>query len=443
MQFILLFIAIASFFMFIGFSIISFIEKENLAFKRFLLYAITVPLPFLGIAFLNISIVSIITLILLAAVILIIYIPDVTSFVKKSRSGDISFRIDERDIMFSRARLKSNSQNYHDYYQSNPEKKDIDDTIRRNPGLLSKTAKYYSPYFSEAAEANFSVTQHLHGITKPEIKPDQQELDPKDTTRFVINWLLKNGAVDAGVTRLQKYHLYSHRGYGEKYGSNIINNHTNVIVFLLQMDKEMIAHAPKTPVVLESSQQYLNSAILAVSLAKFIANLGYSATAHIDGKYDIIAPLVARDCGLGEIGRMGLLISGKFGPRVRIAAVTTDLPLHINSVLYDASIEKFCKICKKCAKLCPSQAIPYDDPSLINGSLRWQIHQEKCYGYWTQIGTDCARCIQVCPFSHNDNLFHNTIRFGIRHFPVFRRIALLMDDMIYGNRKKKREMTTP
>ncbi len=442
MQFILLFLAIASFFMFIGFSIISLIEKEKLAFKRFLLFALAVPLPFLGIAFLNISILSIITLILLVVALLIIFIPDVTSFKKKSRTRDISSRIDERDIMFSRAKLESNSQNYHDYYQSHPEKKEIDDTIRRNPGLLSKNAKYYSPYFSEAAEANFSVTQHLHGITKPEIKTGQPELDPKDTTRFIVNWLLKNGAVDAGITRLKKHHLYSHRGYGEQYGSKIINNHTNVIAFLLKMDKEMIAHAPKSPVVLESSRQYLNSAVLAVSLAKFIANLGYSATAHIDGKYDIIAPLVARDCGLGEIGRMGLLISAKFGPRVRIAAVTTDLPLHLNPGFCDASIEEFCKICKKCAKLCPSQAIPYKDPSVINGSFRWQIHQEKCYGYWTQIGTDCARCIQVCPFSHNDNLFHNTIRFGIRHFPIFRRTAILMDDLIYGNRKMKNEIAS-
>ncbi len=441
MQIILLFIAATSFLMFTGFSVISLIEKEKLAAKRFLLVSLFVPLVFLGIAFLNIDSLSMLTLILLAILFIIIFIPDLTSFTKKIRPQDVSSRIDERNIMFSRARLEPDSNNYHEYYKSHPDNKEIDDAIRQNPGLLSKDATYYSTYFSEVANANFSITTHLHEITTPKVNTEKQQVDPKQTTRFIKNWLKKNGAIAVGVTRLKNYHLYSHAGYRNEYGRKIINNHPNVIVFLLKMDKEMIAHAPKSPVVLESSQQYLNSAVMAVSLAKFITNLGYSAKAHIDGKYDIIAPLVARDCGLGEIGRMGILISEKLGPRVRIAAVTTELPLTINVSSHDDSVEKFCKICQKCAKLCPSQAIPFGEQSVIGSSERWQIHQEKCYRYWTQIGTDCARCIQVCPFSHNDNLFHNAIRFGIRHFPIFRRIALRMDDIIYGNRKIKQRNT--
>ena len=48
-----------------------------------------------------------------------------------------------------------------------------------------------------------------------------------------------------------------------------------------------------------------------------------TARAHIDGNYQVIAPLVARDAGLGTIGRMGLLMTPELGPRVRLAVVTT------------------------------------------------------------------------------------------------------------------------
>ncbi|MFQ6103859.1 MAG: hypothetical protein ACE5OP_06150 [Candidatus Glassbacteria bacterium] len=52
-----------------------------------------------------------------------------------------------------------------------------------------------------------------------------------------------------------------------------------------------------------------------------IRNLGYPARTHIDGNYRVVCPLVARDAGIGEIGRMGLLMTPRLGPRVRIAVV--------------------------------------------------------------------------------------------------------------------------
>ena len=40
---------------------------------------------------------------------------------------------------------------------------------------------------------------------------------------------------------------------------------------------------------------------IAVQLAAFCRELGYPARAHIDANYQVIAPLVARDAGLGAI----------------------------------------------------------------------------------------------------------------------------------------------
>ncbi len=80
------------------------------------------------------------------------------------------------------------------------------------------------------------------------------------------------------------------------------------------MAHEMIQAAPRMPQVMESARQYVEAGKIAVILAAAIRNLGYPARAHIDEINRVIAPLVARDAGLGEIGRMGLLMTPHLGP---------------------------------------------------------------------------------------------------------------------------------
>lgn len=69
---------------------------------------------------------------------------------------------------------------------------------------------------------------------------------------------------------------------------------------------------------------------------------------------------------------------------------------------------------------------------MINGALRWQINSEACFTYWCKIGTDCARCMGVCPYSHPNNTLHNMVRFGVKQSEQFRKVALKMDDYFYG-----------
>ena len=207
---------------------------------------------------------------------------------------------------------------------------------------------------------------------------------------------------------------------------------TAISMFTVEMEKEMVDAAPGGATVMESAQQYLTSGTIAVQLADLIRRLGYPARAHIDANYRIVCPLVARDAGLGEIGRMGLLMTPQLGPRVRIGAVTTDVPLVTDDRRYDGTMIDFCRICKKCADVCPSNSIPFGDREEIDGVRRWRIKQETCYTYWCVTGTDCARCIRVCPYSHPDTLLHNVVRAGLRNSAIFRRWALVADDFFYG-----------
>ncbi len=61
---------------------------------------------------------------------------------------------------------------------------------------------------------------------------------------------------------------------------------------------------------------------------------------------------VARAAGLGWIGRNNLLVNEKFGSRVRLVTILTDLPLVI-----DSPSLKDCGSCRACLKVCPVGAI--------------------------------------------------------------------------------------
>ena len=414
---------------------VSFREKEVKAGRRFLVLAFATPLPFVLAAAFSFPFKGIVfglLMFLLLIVLLVFLIPYGKN--KSYRQVIPAQRIDERDTMFSRNELVPGTAHFKDYYQRNPEKKPLDDAFRRNPGLLQKGTTQYNPYYFASADASFETIAALRDVVDGKVSEDQIPVEAEKISRYIKNWSKKLGAVDCGITTLKDYHLYSVGGRAERYDRPVKKQHRFAVAFTVEMDHEMVKSAPSGTMVMESGQQYLESGRIALQVARFIRNLGYGARAHIDGNYEVVCPLVARDAGLGEIGRMGLLMTPKQGPRVRISVVTTNMPLIIDNPLHDYSFIDFCVQCKKCADVCPSRAISFGDREVIGGALRWQINQENCFTFWTKAGTDCGRCISVCPYSHPDNALHNLVRRGIRQSSAFRTLALKMDDVVYGRK---------
>jgi ferredoxin len=352
-------------------------------------------------------------------------------------------RFDERQIMFARARLQPGTPEYESYYAQHPEHRASDARFRALPGLLSPQAKYANRYHFAATDGSFGLTQALREAVDGPVAGDQQPLSPDQITPFIEDLAHYLGALEVGITELRPYHVYSHTGRGTGvYGAPIEIEHTHAIAFTVEMDLVMVSTAPRATLTMESARQYVEAARVAVQLANTIRNLGYSARAHIDGNYQVIAPLVARDAGLGEIGRMTLLMTPKQGPRVRLGVVTTDLALIPTPRKPNAALIDFCNICKKCAENCPSNSIPREERVMIDGALRWKLNEETCFRYWNAVGTDCGRCMAVCPFAHPSNLVHNLVRWGIAHSGAFRRFALWMDDLFYGKKPERRKAPT-
>ena len=421
---------------FLGFGLVSLREKHLRASRLSFLFALLIGILFalllLSPALIQNIAMAIIVIISTAALILY-FLPSRDKIIP---SPPPNKRVDERTIMFARASLEPGSPQYEAYYRDHPEHKAPDQTFRQNPGLLEPGALFFDQKLAAAPQGDFFLTEALRDAVDGRVYQAKVDASPEETTRFIKALVAYHGARDVGICRLQPYHIYSHigRGTGE-YGAPITLDHTFAVAFTVEMSHEMINTGPRMPAVMESARQYAEAGKIAVALAAAIRAMGYPARAHIDGNYRVIAPLVAKDAGLGEIGRMGLLMTPDLGPRVRLAVVTTDLPLIADSPTWDPSIIDFCTICKKCAEVCPSGAIPFTDRQTYEGgTLRWKINPERCYTYWTKVGTDCGRCMAVCPYSHTDNLMHNLIRYGVGHSHNFRRAAHWMDNLFYGEK---------
>jgi len=414
--------------------IISVMENESTASIRlfFLLFAVSFfYLIILFGVFPYQNEISALLLIVSCIVIGVLFLPNPG---KIDQPSDMRRNVDERDIIFSRNELTTGKPEFENYYTRRPENFKSDQKFRGKPGLLKSGTTQYQPLFFAASLAGFDAVSKLHPMVQGSISEDIIDTEPEHITSFIKEWAKKLGVVSCGIAELKPYHFYTVGGRGDRYGKPVVNEHKFAIVITIGMDKSMIDAAPKASVVMESAQKYMEVGSIAVQIAGFLRNIGYDARAHIDGNYEVICPLVAQDAGLGEIGRMGLLMTPELGPRVRIAVVTTSLLLVPDQNKHRMGVQDFCSICKKCAHACPSNAIPFGEKERIDGIMRWQIKAEACFTLWCDMGTDCGRCIAVCPYSHPDNFFHRFIRWGIGNSKIFRRVALFADNILYGSK---------
>ena len=305
-------------------------------------------------------------------------------------------RLDERDIMFARMSYEEGSKRYDDYYSRNPDKKETDDELRSRTGLFSKDTPYYDKYLAPAAEANFDLLSNIRHLAEETRGAEKTEVNSAEVSSLLKKLAVHYGALDSGIAIADERFFYTHRGRLEdSYGDRVDTSLKNALVFTIEMDEEAINTAPAADAALETSNAYVKGAVIGLQLAGFIRRLGYSARCHMDGNYLLYAPPLAVEAGLGEMGRNGLLISRAKGCFCRIGIVTTDMPL-VPDEKTSLDIERFCKLCRQCIRTCPGRTVSSsDDPG------DWHVEQEKCYGVWRNLGTDCGICICACPIGQD------------------------------------------
>lgn len=236
------------------------------------------------------------------------------------------------------------------------------------------------------------------------------------------------------------YEHYTAPGLAEDRSLVIPREVQYAIVMLFEMDEEGIARAP---ILIEQATvmaTYSRISFVTVMVAEFLRGLGYHAIPSAN--CTALSIPLAIEAGLGQLGRNAKLINPKFGPRCRIAKVFTDLRVQIESP-QDFGITEFCDVCKKCARRCPAQAIPYGERSFepVNecnsaGVLQWQVNHKKCYEYMTKVGTNCGVCLRVCPFNKGRHRIHDVTRFFVKNTPWVNRMIVWLDDALGFGRFK-------
>ncbi len=112
----------------------------------------------------------------------------------------------------------------------------------------------------------------------------------------------------------------------------------------------------------------------------------------------------ARVCGLGWIGKNGLLVTKEFGPRQRSITIFTDMP-------WDGEVEMQecqCGDCRACIENCALKVLKDQPPFKYHPPSRdVTFDWEKCGKYEARLVGDgskpekaCGRCIAHCPLSY-------------------------------------------
>ena len=170
------------------------------------------------------------------------------------------------------------------------------------------------------------------------------------------------------------------------------------------MDKDLIQKAPSfdTFKMIMGTYKELNQHTNL--LANFLRRKNYAVQAGpaLGGVSNYV--VMAKNANLGWVGKLGLLITPEFGPRIRISVIFTNiqnLPMSkVGKKNSHSWIESFCKKCQECVKACPGGAI-LNKLIITKKTQNTNIDNKKCYPhFYDQFG--CTVCIKSCPFSYRD-----------------------------------------
>jgi reductive dehalogenase len=283
---------------------------------------------------------------------------------------------------------------------------------------------------------------HADGKVNPKKRTD---FTPGQITEEIKRTAKYAGADLVGISTVKQDFIYSENfSYeqsklekGPAVTTPVDLKHKYVIVFAKEMNFERIQNTlteRNQESLGEIGKTYYELAQIACGVAAFIRQLGYSARAHHIRNEQLFHVPHAVDAGLGEQGRHNYLITNRFGPRVRLASVTTDMEL-VEDKPVDMGVQDFCESCRICEINCPSQALAAEK-AVIRGYRKWPQEQEKCFLFWVTGGNTmgCTLCLKVCPWNKPPSFVHRVSFFAASRSVIARRLLYWITVIFYGKR---------
>jgi len=186
--------------------------------------------------------------------------------------------------------------------------------------------------------------------------------------------------------------------------------HLNAIVLTMEMDKTRIDTAPSPAGAQTVFETYRDLGVAANKIAAYLRRHGYSAHAAHPLMGPALYPPLAQMAGLGWLGTSGLIVTPEHGPRVRLAAVLTNIEnLPSAPPNEHAWVAEFCAQCQICVRKCPAEAILPEPIHHENGQITC-VSTPRCFPYFCD-HHGCSVCIKVCPFN---NTRYERIKQGLK-----------------------------
>jgi len=199
----------------------------------------------------------------------------------------------------------------------------------------------------------------------------------KDLRRRIIKI---NLVVDVGFADVSKYQPLKERCSPYE----IISDAKIAIVYIAKINDVLSYYGRWYIASLNNFLKNTNRAIVDI-----VKELGYNAVGLIDERLDkdLIGKISFRQfavlAGLGSIGLNRCLIHPRYGPRILIGVVLTNLPIKPD----EPYKQQLCTYCETCLKSCPVKAISYET-----------FDRFKCKNRRKIIGKGCGSpCIFQCP----------------------------------------------
>jgi reductive dehalogenase len=351
-----------------------------------------------------------------------------------------AFRFDQKNEMFKRSRWDDKMQAYKKRFYE-------DIKYREEIGYRKLDYAFRNASWNLEWGFGFGISRSNSGLYSWDEMPTKwnKYLEAGDVVRESpgeMSHTIKRvahfvGADLVGVAKVHPNWIYSHEfntQTHEHYPLEIPEVCDKAVVIAIEMDYNAIRSSPTGIAGAATGIGYSKMAFVANTVAAFIRGLGYRAVPS--GNDTALSIPLAMAAGLGECSRMGLLVTEKFGPRVRLCKVFTDAPLLCDSYRPFGVVE-FCRDCQVCAINCPSHAIPQngmttEGPNISNqsGVRKWYVNAERCFAFWAKNRMDCTDCIRVCPFNKPPGLLHDLVRAVIRKTTLFNRSFVWLDGLL-------------
>ncbi len=336
--------------------------------------------------------------------------------------------------------------------------------INKTPGWSFRDRGLYDSVTREGISSGFKGYRSVRNPeaygnrADPPVNIPRYQGTPEENIKMLRTVAKLRGAAVAGALEIDakvKKTFFKNQGNRETVWADVDDaEYTNtqritpnkaryILTLTVPMSEEMIRRMPTALAEGAVMMGYSYGRILNSGLSNYLWMLGYLGLGAGDNSWKI-HPAQAVLSGCGEASRMHQnYVSPELGASQRAFSIVTDLPLAPTPPI-DFGMKAYCKTCKKCADVCPPDALDRvnADPSWESpwfpynqaGQKAWPFSFAKCRDWWSTVSSGCGICMSSCPFSSKHmGSIHDVTMATIATTPILNGFLKNMDDFFgYG-----------